>query len=86
MNKSVFKLAHELDQHMPLRKYFCEKIGYHPTVVKHNHEEFKGKVLDYYQLHYGAPLMPLLFWYDKVHVARKSYYLETIFHPIGFFD
>ena len=27
--------------------------------------------------------MPLLFWYDKVHVARKSYYLDVIFNPKG---
>jgi hypothetical protein len=30
--------------------------------------------------------MPLLFWYDKVHIARKSYYLDTIFNPKGFQD
>lgn len=30
--------------------------------------------------------MPLLFWYDKVHVARRSYYLEIIFNSEGFLD
>lgn len=38
MNKSVFKLPHELDQHMLLRKYLCDKIGYYPTKIKHDHE------------------------------------------------
>lgn len=30
--------------------------------------------------------MPLLFWYDKVHVARKSYYLDVIFSPQGLYN
>lgn len=30
--------------------------------------------------------MPLLFWYDKVHIARKSYYLDVIFDPNGYLD
>lgn len=49
MNKSVVKLSHELDQHMGLRKYFCEKIGYHPTNVRHDHDEFTRRVEDYYK-------------------------------------
>jgi hypothetical protein len=30
--------------------------------------------------------MPLLFWYDKVHIARKSYYIEVIFNKKGFYN
>ena len=30
--------------------------------------------------------MPLVFWYDKVHIARKSYYLDMIFSPKGVMD
>lgn len=32
------------------------------------------------------PLIPLIFWYDKVHIARKSFYLEVIFNEKGFYD
>lgn len=69
-----------------MRKFFCEKIGYHPTKIKHDHEEFTQAVKEYYESLYGLPLMPLLFWYDKVHVARRSYYLDVIFNPHGFLD
>jgi effector-binding domain-containing protein len=30
--------------------------------------------------------MPLIFWYDKIHVAKKSYYLELIFNKKGYYD
>ncbi len=71
---------------MVVRKYFCEKVSYFPTVVRHDHEQFARKVLEHYKGLYGIPLMPLLFWYDKVHIARKSYYLNVVFHPYGFYD
>ena len=28
---------------------------------------------------YGLPIMPLLFWYDKPHICRTSYYKEYVF-------
>jgi len=30
--------------------------------------------------------MPLIFWYDKVHIAKRSYYLDVIFNKKGFYD
>jgi hypothetical protein len=86
MNKSVAKLPYEFDQHKGLRKYFCDKVDYHPTDVRHDHADFTRKMQEYYLKLYGFPLMPLMFWYDKVHVARKSYYLDVIFNPHGFLD
>lgn len=29
--------------------------------------------------------MPLIFWYDKVHIAKRKYYLDVIFDK-GFYD
>ena len=86
MNRSVKKLPHELDQHLPLRKYFSELVGYQSPNKKHEHVSFTEQVLRYYTRLYEIPLMPLLFWYDKVHIARKSYYLEVIFDPNGYLD
>lgn len=85
-NKSVRTIPHELDQNLILRKYIADKIGYQPDKVKHDHEVFIKQVIDYYEQTYKLPLMPLLFWYDKVHIARRSYYLDVIFHPHGFYD
>jgi hypothetical protein len=48
MNKSVKKLPFELDQHLGMRKYFCDKVGYFPTKVRHDHEEFTRAVEQYY--------------------------------------
>lgn len=30
--------------------------------------------------------MPLNFWYDKVHIASRKYYLDVIFHEEGHYD
>ncbi len=30
--------------------------------------------------------MPLIFWYDKVHIAKRDYYLDVIFNEKGFYD
>ena len=35
---------------------------------------------------FGLPLMPLYFWYDKVHIASRKYYLETVFVEDGYYD
>jgi len=37
MNRSVRNLPHELDQHLELRRYLSEKVGYKPNKVKHDH-------------------------------------------------
>lgn len=32
------------------------------------------------------PLMPLNFWYDKLHIASRKYYLEVVFNEKGNYD
>jgi hypothetical protein len=86
MNKSVSKLPFTLDQDPNLRKYFSALINYQTTTPKHDHESFVTQVVDYYKHLYGIPLIPLIFWYDKVHIARRSFYLEVIFNKKGFYD
>lgn len=86
MNRSVKKLPHEIDQHLPLRRYFSELVGYQSPNKKHEHVSFTEQVLRYFTNLYEIPLMPLMFWYDKVHIARKSYYLDVIFDPNGYLD
>jgi hypothetical protein len=86
MNKSVIKMPHTLDEDMNLRKFFREKIKYEPQGCRHNHQAFVDTMLEYYQNKFGIALMPLIFWYDKVHVARKQYYLDVIFNRHGFYS
>ena len=86
MNKSVNKLPHTWDENMNLRTYFVELVKYKPEVGKHNHKEFIQRVLGYYRDLYQLPLMPLIFWYDKVHIAKREYYMQVIFNEQGFYD
>ena len=31
-------------------------------------------------------LLPLNFWYDKVHIASRKFYLDVVFNPKGNYD
>ena len=86
MNKSVEKLPHCLDQHMGLRTYFSNKVNYHPAPHHHQHEEFRKCLRKHYASIYPIPLIPLLFWYDKVHIAKREYYLEVVFSKKGILE
>lgn len=49
-------------------------------------KEFEKDVLEYFRGKFGLPLMPLNFWYDKVHIASRKFYLDIVFHNEGHYD
>jgi hypothetical protein len=84
-NKSVLTNPIFLYQTISIRKYFNSFIIPGP-VENQTQESYTKDLVNYYDQKYGLPLLPLDFWYDKIHIARKSYYLEVIFHRKGFFN
>jgi hypothetical protein len=41
----------------------------------------KESILCHYETAYGLPLLPLHFWYDRIHIARTQYYKDYVFNP-----
>lgn len=70
-----------------MKKYLVKLIGKEEDYNVNIHmKEFETDIVDYFKAKFGLPLVPLNFWYDKVHIASRKYYLEVIFHEEGHFD
>ena len=48
--------------------------------------EFEEKLVTLFEGKFGMKMLPMNFWYDKVHIARRDYYLEVIFNKWGNYD
>ncbi len=45
-----------------------------------NEKISEQKIIDYYDNKYGLKLMPLYFWYDRIHIARVDYYKNYVYN------
>ena len=88
MNKTYFNMIPRMCTNLKIRDHFLAMLGKDPK--KYNFitdvDGFTEELLSLYQKRFGMNLLPMNFWYDKVHIARKDYYLNVIFDKKGNYD
>ena len=73
MSKSVQKLYQNLSRMGKFWSDLQPLIAPKSTITEE-------KILNYYYKKYGLNLMPLNFWYDRIHIVRTEYYKNYVFN------
>lgn len=81
MHKNYTTLIEQAMVNPKFKNFIYEMIGESKEL---NYQTYKSKVhqelLNFFRKKFGADLIPLNFWYDKVHIADRFYYLNVVFH------
>lgn len=82
MNKSYANVVPKLISDKPMKEFILKMLGWNPDYnVIVNIEELTEGMCNHFKSKFGLPLIPLTFWYDKIHIASRQYYLDVIFNP-----
>lgn len=82
MNKSYANIVPKLVKEKKIKEFLLDMLGWDPKYnVIANIGELTTAIINHFKEQFGLPLMPLYFWYDKIHIASRRYYLDVIFNP-----
>ena len=86
MNKSYKTIPHKLLLQKNMHDHLNELVYKKPTDKVIDTNKFILDILKQNKEKFNLTLMPLYFWYDKVHIASRQYYLDVIFRENGYYD
>lgn len=87
MHKSYRTIIPRIISVVEVKKFIVKLIGKQEGYnVCLQMKDFENDIVEYFRGKFGLPLVPLNFWYDKVHIASRRFYLDVIFNEEGHFD